>query len=78
MVEVKVKDEEILGAIMDYKMSHDGNSPTYAELGKLVGLRSKGSIFKRVENLIEAGKLIVVDRKICVPGGVWRPPLPAR
>lgn len=68
---MKIKDEEILNAIISYIKEH-GYSPTFQEIATMVSIKSKGTICYRLQKMLSEG-LIETDnsdspRAIRVPG----------
>ena len=57
--------------IIEYKESHDGNSPTYREMVKGIDVSSTNTIFKYIRAMEKSGLLKVVDGKLCLRGGSW-------
>lgn len=67
----KISDEEILDVITNYIQKH-GYAPSLSEIGGEVGLKSKNSIWNRIQGMLRKG-LIETDhdgspRAIRVPG----------
>ena len=48
--------EKVLNAVIAYFQEH-GYAPSYRELGEMVGLKSKQSVYNHVQRLIREGKL---------------------
>jgi hypothetical protein len=57
--------------IVEYKHSHDGNSPTYQEIADGLGVKSLNTIFAYIHGMVDAGILIIKDRKLCTTDGWW-------
>lgn len=71
--------EQILDFIIQYKLSHDGLSPSLREIGDGVELFSTGVIHQHIEKLIKQGYLAkygqrYTSRSIMVVGAKWTPP----
>lgn len=67
----KVSDEKILEFIANYIQKH-GYAPSLGEIGEAVGLKSKNSIWNRIQGLLRKG-LLETDhdgspRTIRIPG----------
>lgn len=65
--------------IVQFKIEHDGNSPTYREIMAATGLSSSSTVAYYLNQLEEAGFIIRSmqggnSRVIEVPGGFWVPP----
>jgi len=65
----------ILEAIVAYKRTHDGNSPTVRELSERVG-RAPSTIHRQLRILERMGRIRLSGereskRRICVVGGRW-------
>ena len=57
--------------ILKYKESHDGNSPTYREMAKGIGVKSTNTVWVYIQDMIKADVLEVRDKKLCVVEGKW-------
>jgi hypothetical protein len=57
--------------IVDYKSSHDGNSPTYREIQDGLGVNSLNTVHMYIHGMIDAGLLTIINRKMCVRDGAW-------
>lgn len=57
--------------IISYKESHDGNTPTYREMCQGIGVSSTNTIFQYIKKMEKEGLILVVDGKLCLPGGKW-------
>ena len=69
----------LLNHIMEYKIKHDGNSPSVRELQAMLGLRSTSSVFHHLHSLRRAGLIrpsSAEHHSIEVIGGRWLPPEP--
>lgn len=53
---MKSKNEEILEAIVGYIKEH-GYPPTVVEIGEMVGLRSKSSVWMHLQQMFDAGMI---------------------
>ena len=66
-----VSDEEILKVIKNYIQKH-GYAPSLDEIGKAVGLKSKNSIWNRIQGMLRKGMLETdhngSPRAIRIPG----------
>lgn len=64
----------MLSYIIDYKRAHNGNSPSYREIGNACSISSTSEV-KRILSLLEKARLIKVSwksrRSIEVVGGRW-------
>ncbi len=74
------KRKRLMQFIVDYKLAHDGNSPTYREMMRETGLSSTSMVAFHLEKLEEAGLIerpqqVGNSRVIEVVGGQWLPPL---
>lgn len=49
------KDLEMYSFIVNYKMSHDGNSPSVREIMDAVGYKSSSAVFYRLKSLEKSG-----------------------
>lgn len=56
------KEKEILNSIVSYKRLND-YIPSYAEIGKMVGLKSKASVYEYIYNLEQKGYIKKMDGK---------------
>jgi DNA-binding MarR family transcriptional regulator len=64
-------------AILNYKRTHDGCSPTLRELSKMLGLSTFSSLYMHLKGLAEAGLIVYhfpAARSIQVNGATWTPP----
>jgi hypothetical protein len=71
--------DHIYNFIVGYKLSHDGNSPSFREIGDACGIASTSMVKRALADLIGNGKLALngapfQSRCIEVVGGEWRPP----
>lgn len=66
--------EDVYKAIVEYKIKHDGNSPTYEQLMDIVDTTSKAIVHHRIGILCADGRLRRRNRRIEVVGGRWLPP----
>ena len=57
--------------ILHYKEDHDGNSPTYREMAKGIGVKSTNTVWVYIQDMIKAGVLDVKDKKLRVVEGKW-------
>ena len=65
--------------IVQFKIDHDGNSPTYREIMAAIGISSSSTVAYYLNQLEEAGLIIRPmeggnSRVIEIPGAVWVPP----
>lgn len=66
--------ENVYRAICEYAQAHAGNSPTVREMMEMAGVSSASVVAYNVKQLIDMGRLAVVDRKLVVVGATWTPP----
>ncbi|MGI6730441.1 MAG: hypothetical protein ACOX5F_00905 [Anaerovoracaceae bacterium] len=71
--------EKLFEFIVDYKSTHDGNSPTYREMMLGTGLTTTSMVAYHLEKLEDEGKIARPQqvgniRVIEVVGGCWYPP----
>jgi hypothetical protein len=63
--------------IVDYKLIHDGNSPSYREIMDGCKIKTTSMVTYALDRLEEAGKITRpiagsgVPRQISIPGGQW-------
>ena len=72
-IELKERTERIFQAIILYKISHHGNSPSIREIGEMAGISSTSVVAYHLKALEKAGLFKRIDRKIDI-GGTWQPP----
>ena len=70
---------DVLAAIIAYKQTHDGNSPSYRAIMDMTGLYSTSTIAYHLGRLEDAGLIrrpsrAGGSRMIEVVGGQWNPP----
>jgi SOS-response transcriptional repressor LexA len=71
---ISVSQNDLLKFIVQYKKSHDGNSPTYQEMIDALGISSKSVVKYMLVNLQRAGRIRLAfdtSRSIEVVGGKW-------
>ncbi|OGC94051.1 MAG: hypothetical protein A2W25_11760 [candidate division Zixibacteria bacterium RBG_16_53_22] len=61
----------VLKAIIEYKETHDGNSPSYAAIKGMARV-AKATAFQQVLNLVQAGYLRKNGSQIEVVNGAWQ------
>jgi SOS-response transcriptional repressor LexA len=67
--------EQIYQFIVNYKLEHDGCSPSYRQMQKAVGLSTVSQIHYHVHQLAKAGRIrLLPSYQIAVVGGVWIAP----
>lgn len=59
--------DKIFDAIVKYKETHDGNSPSSRAIGDVVGLSQAGVMWHTKRDL----RLFRLDGHLCVKGGEW-------
>jgi repressor LexA len=67
------RSPDVLKFIVDFKQSHDGNSPSIREIADKVGLSSSSSVFYYLDRLESAGRIRRNGTRsfIEVTGGRW-------
>lgn len=67
------KHGEIVGFVIEYKKSHNGNSPSYDEIMDACGVSSKSEV-KRILGNMEAAGLLKRNgrRSIEIPNSKWQ------
>ncbi len=76
-----VRPKHVYAFIIAYKTAHDGNSPTFRQIGDACGITSTSVVNFYLVFLEEQG-LVKVERSwqtrsITIIGASWRPPEPA-
>lgn len=67
--------DDLLGYIISYKMSHNGNSPSIREMVDAMGVSSVSVIEYHLKKLVRDGRITRTRgaaRSIEVRGGLWR------
>ena len=66
---------DVLEFIIAYKQLHDGNSPTWREIGNACNISSVSVVAYILKKLEDQGKIILehnsLPRKIIIVGGRW-------
>ena len=65
----------VFAFILKYKMEHDGNSPSFREIGDESGISSTSMVQYYLDILEREGLLTLergVNRMISITGGQWR------
>jgi hypothetical protein len=73
---MKHDPDSVYQYIVTYKLSHDGNSPSFREIGDACGISSTSMVKRTIANLVADGKLKFngapfQSRCIEVVGGEW-------
>lgn len=68
---VKMVAVPLFEFIIQYKETHDGNSPTYREMRDGIGV-SIGTIHRYIHRMIGVGLISMVDGKMCLREGTWK------
>ncbi|GAH64517.1 unnamed protein product, partial [marine sediment metagenome] len=67
--------EDVFNFIVAYKQLHDGNSPTWREIGSACNISSVSVVAYILKKLEAQGKIILehnsLPRKIIIVGGRW-------
>ena len=67
------KEEKIMGFVVEYKQRHNGNSPSYDQIGDVCGISSKSEVKRILESMESAGLLKLNGRRgIEVPNSEWQ------
>lgn len=70
-----VQQSRLLDLIIDYKRTHDGNTPTRRQLAETYGAQSPSTVYYQIEAIILAGYLRRLEGgMLCVVGATWAPP----
>lgn len=54
---------ELLDCIMVYKSDHGGLSPTYREIGKMMGITSVSTIAGYIDRMVRDGWLVIAAKE---------------
>ena len=68
--------DQIYDFIVGFKKAHNGNSPTFRQIGDAVGVRSSSMVNTYLDRMVTRG---MIERKgsirmIEIPGSRWFPP----
>ena len=77
LAELPYRSEQLYEYLCDYKRTHNGNSPTFRQIGAAIGVDSTSLITYYLDRLEQVGKIRRPERKasgIEVIGGRWIPP----
>lgn len=73
-----IRYQKIFDCIVAFKMAHDGNSPTFREIGESIGCNSSSLISIYLDRMEILGMIkrdqLGASRNIEIPGGKWIPP----
>jgi|GEM_PF-6933070 len=68
--------QQIFGWLVEYKIRHDGNSPSLAEMMRACCISSKSVARNQLERMRRLGLIAFTGAKqarcICIVGGEWR------
>lgn len=56
--------------IVEYRKKHGGNSPSYRKIATGAGLSSVSMAYYRVNDLVDAGKLVRIHGELCLANEV--------
>lgn len=68
--------DQIYDFAMEFKINHNGNSPTIREIGDAVGVSSTSMVSRYLDRMVSRGLIERGGkfRMIIIPGSRWLPP----